>query len=205
MIEHLASLPCHVYWKDRKGLYVGYNAYGAERLGFKEQEIVAHSDFEIFPHSVATEFTRIDQKVIARKEQIFANEDGVLKKGLLKVVFITYKMPIFDADESLVGILGISFTRHPINHCSAMQLEQDFNYPSVGQHNKILSKMENACMLHLCNGLTTKQIARRLKLSHRTVETYIERAKIKYNCQNKAELMWIMIRNFSATSNYTLT
>ena len=197
MIEHLSALPCHVYWKDKKGFYLGYNDYGAERLGFKGEEIGGHSDFEIFPRSVATEFTRNDQKVILGKEKMFVHEDGVLKKGLLKVVFISYKMPVFDYNESLVGILGISFTRPPKNHYSSTQLEQDFNYyPPVEQHNKALSKMENACMHHLCSGLTTKQIARRLNLSPRTVETYIERSKIKYNCQNKAELMWIMIKNF---------
>ena len=52
-------------------------------------------------------------------------------------------------------------------------------------------------MQYLCRGLTTKQIARRLKLSPRTVETYIDRVKIKYNCHNKAELLWAMVNRFS--------
>ena len=35
-IEHLSSLPCHVYWKDKNSTYLGYNDFGAKRLGLKE-------------------------------------------------------------------------------------------------------------------------------------------------------------------------
>ena len=57
--------------------------------------------------------------------------------------------------------------------------------------------MEEACVRDLCTGLTAKQIARHLNLSPRTVETYIERAKIKFNCHNRTELMWKIVNKFT--------
>ncbi len=194
-VEHLLFLPCHVYWKDKKSTYLGYNDYGTERLGHKPGEIAGHSDFEIFPNYIANEFVYNDRAVINQKKQVFVREEGILKKNV-SVTFISYKIPIFDDNELVTGILGISFTRSPKNYCSSTQLEKDFNYPANMQDN-ILSKRETACMHYLCKGLTTKQTARQLKISPKTVETYIERAKIKYNCRNKAELMWAMIKKFS--------
>ena len=194
-VEHLLFLPCHVYLKDKKSTYLGYNDYGTERLGFKPGEIAGHSDFEIFPNYIANEFVNNDRAVINQKKQVFVREEGLLKKNV-SVTFISYKIPVFDNNERVTGILGLSFTRSPQNNCSSTQLEQDFNYP-VNMQDKILSKRETECMRYLCKGLTTKQIARQLKISPKTVETYIERAKIKYNCRNKAELMWAMIKKFS--------
>lgn len=201
-LKHLLSLPCHVYWKDKKSTYLGYNNYGAERLGFKEgEEISGHSDFEIFPESVATCFKKNDQDAMALKKQIFIHEKGVLKNNL-KVVFYSYKMPIFNSNRQVLGVLGLSFTRPPENCYPPSQLEKELNYyPATRSGNNSLSTMENACMSHLCRGLTTKQIARQLKISPKTVETYIDRAKIKYNCRNKAELMWAMIQKFSTEQN----
>ena len=112
-IEHFSFLPCHVYWKDTKGTYLGYNDFGAKRLGFKNAtEVTGHSDFEIFPQSIAIEFVNNDKKITALKTAMLFPENGVLKKAL-KVIFISYKMPIFDLNESLIGILGLSFTRPP--------------------------------------------------------------------------------------------
>ena len=115
---------------------------------------------------------------MTKKKQVFVSEQGVLKKTL-KVIFLSYKIPLFDRNESVVGILGLSFTRAPESHCPCTQLEQDFNYcPQTKHENKALSQMEEACMRSLCRGLTAKQIARHLNLSPRTVETYLEREKL---------------------------
>ncbi len=46
----------------------------------------------------------------------------------------------------------------------------------------------------LCNGLTFKQIAKKLTLSYKTVETYMERIKEKLNCHNKAELIMAFLQ-----------
>lgn len=197
-IEHLLSLPCHVYWKNKKGVYLNYNDYGAKLLGFKQgKEVSGSSDLEIFPPSMATEYRKNDQEVMTQRKQIFFHEDGILKDDL-KVIFCSYKIPLFDFNESVVGVLGLSFTRTSGNNCSPFQSEQNLKYGfSTKCPDKALSKMENACMRHLCHGLTIKQIARLLKLSPRTVETYVDRAKIKYNCRNKAELIWLMVNRFS--------
>lgn len=60
-----------------------------------------------------------------------------------------------------------------------------------------LSKQEKVCVQHLCCGLSFKEIAREMKISPRTVETYLERSKIKLDCHRKTELILKFIKKFS--------
>jgi DNA-binding CsgD family transcriptional regulator len=53
---------------------------------------------------------------------------------------------------------------------------------------KALTKRELECLFLMLEGKTAKEIAIILKISYRTVETYLEKIKIKLNCQHKHEL-----------------
>lgn len=52
-----------------------------------------------------------------------------------------------------------------------------------------LSERQSECLFHLIRGKTSKEIARILALSFRTIEHYIDQIKIKLNCDNKAALI----------------
>jgi DNA-binding CsgD family transcriptional regulator len=52
-----------------------------------------------------------------------------------------------------------------------------------------LSQRELACIQLLAKGYTFKEIAKFMNLSPKTIETYITRAKNKFNCRNKTELV----------------
>jgi len=60
--------------------------------------------------------------------------------------------------------------------------------------NSCLSKREHECLLFLLWGLSTKDIARRLSLSPRTIESHIERLKCKMNCDSRRTLIAKAIR-----------
>jgi DNA-binding CsgD family transcriptional regulator len=52
-----------------------------------------------------------------------------------------------------------------------------------------LSRREIDCLYYLTKGMTIKEIARNISLSPRTVEHYLESAKLKLNCRTRAELI----------------
>jgi len=54
---------------------------------------------------------------------------------------------------------------------------------------KILTERELDCLRLITRGLTSKEIARDLTLSFRTVENYCERLKIKLNCRRKQDII----------------
>jgi len=53
-----------------------------------------------------------------------------------------------------------------------------------------LTPREMECLFYLMRGRTTKHIAKILNLSPRTVEIYVARLKMKFNCVNKSDLIY---------------
>lgn len=196
--ENLLNLPAYVFWKNKTGSYLGYNDYGAMKLGYKScSEMIGKTDFELFPKAVAQGYRANDEIVLADKKQVFVLEEGVLKDKA-PVIFLSYKMPLYDPHKEIVGIAGISFTRPScdmdtafIKNVSVTDLAQACNYcpQSSGAACSIFSEKERLCLRYLCQGLTFKMIARQLAISPKTVETYVERAKLKINCHGKAQLV----------------
>ena len=58
---------------------------------------------------------------------------------------------------------------------------------------KSLSKRENECLKWLLRGLSAVQIGKKIHLSPRTVEFYIENVKNKLGCSTKQELFEILL------------
>ncbi len=68
--------------------------------------------------------------------------------------------------------------------------------PVISKEGKViyLSEQQNKCLLSLKEGKTTKEIAKDLNLSPRTVETYINQVKIKTGFQRKSELICMVTK-----------
>lgn len=62
-------------------------------------------------------------------------------------------------------------------------------YLNTSEGDISLSPREYGVLQLLCTGMTTKEIARTFNLSPRTVESYLNSAKIKLGCANKSELI----------------
>ena len=76
---------------------------------------------------------------------------------------------------------------------------KDFNIPFVPSVNQLvektapyhqkLSKREIECVYYLTRGMTAKEIGKKISLSNRTVESYLENAKSKLGCNRRSELV----------------
>lgn len=62
-------------------------------------------------------------------------------------------------------------------------------------NNSHLTPQELACIKELAKGLTYKEIANKLNISHRTVETYLNRVRQRFNLHYKKDLI-TLVRNF---------
>lgn len=58
-----------------------------------------------------------------------------------------------------------------------------------------VSSREIECLLHTIVGASAKQVARQLGISPRTVETYLEQLKIKFECRSKLALIGKLASN----------
>ena len=65
-------------------------------------------------------------------------------------------------------------------------------------------RREAECMMYLLKGKSTRGIARKLCLSPRTIEFYIQNMKKKLNCQTKFELLDLVVESdFSDNVDFT--
>lgn len=201
--ENLLNLPCYVYRKNKEGIYMNYNDYGAINLGYTNGRAIAgKNDFEIFPKDIASIFQENDQLVMKEEKQFFVSEKGILKNNF-SVNFSSYKMPLYNTNQMIIGIVGISFVRPAYDNndsttksFSVSELAHVCNFcrQKTTFNSLTLSEKEKICVHYLSQGFTLKMIAQKLKISPKTVETYLERAKLKMNCHNKSQLISAFIK-----------
>jgi len=105
----IAFMPGHVYWKDKDGSFLGCNLQQAKDAGFKSpDDMVGKTDYDM-PWSIQADYLReIDIKVmesgkILTLEELFELPDGTKK------IYLSNKLPLYNENDCVSGILGISF------------------------------------------------------------------------------------------------
>lgn len=66
----------------------------------------------------------------------------------------------------------------------------------INLHNTCITRRELECLSYIMQGMTSKSIARNLGVSYRTVESHIERLKIKTKTASKTSLIQKMMSLF---------
>ena len=104
----IETIPDLIWLKDPEGVYITCNAKFEKFFGAKESEIAGKTDHDFVDKELADFFRRHDLAAIAagkptmNEEEITYADDG--KRDVLE----TIKMPMFDSEESLVGVLGVA-------------------------------------------------------------------------------------------------
>jgi two-component system aerobic respiration control sensor histidine kinase ArcB len=104
----IARMPGHVYWKDSNAIYLGCNDLQAKSLGLSSnKQIVGNTDYDFSPKDKADSFRKTDMEVMETKKAYIVEE--VALYGGKESVFLSQKVPLFDKQGTVTGILGVSF------------------------------------------------------------------------------------------------
>ena len=105
LMDHLPGLS--FFAKDAEFRLVCANRHFYERFGFtREADIVGKDDFDLFPPRLAENFRRDDEEVMQSGKprlnivELFFNQQGIPDW------FITNKLPVFDVDGRVIGVMG---------------------------------------------------------------------------------------------------
>lgn len=97
----------YFFMKDREGRFIGANALQLEKMGLNDQaDLIGKTDYDFFPRSMVTQYTRDDEhvmatgKAISRRVELVANADGSVSWH------VTSKYPLYDRQGSCIGIAG---------------------------------------------------------------------------------------------------
>jgi PAS domain S-box-containing protein len=105
MLSVLDSMPDVIFYKDLTGIYRGGNRAWEKLVGKPRSEVIGKSDYDLFPHDVATSFSMYDREML---------ESGTLRKNKEMLTYPdghtvwveTTKMPWLGRDGELLGVLG---------------------------------------------------------------------------------------------------
>jgi len=104
----LQTIPDPIWLKDQNGVYLSCNHAFERFIGAAEADIVGKTDYELVPRELADFFRQNDQIAMAKKGPSVNEEELTFAADGYHGVFETTKTPMHDAQEKLVGVLGIS-------------------------------------------------------------------------------------------------
>lgn len=101
------SAPDLIFFKDKRGILLGCNNAFCRIMGLTKDQIIGKRDLDIFPEEEARFYIEKD-RVILQTRQPHRNEEWMTYPDGQRRKFEVYKGPLFDADDNLIGIVGIS-------------------------------------------------------------------------------------------------
>jgi PAS domain S-box-containing protein len=102
----LKHTPAVVYFKDNNGRYLLVNSRYEELFHLKDADIRGRTDDEVLPGTVANQFLKGDQKVLAENrsyqvEELIPQTDGMH-------TYLAVKFPVYDEAGGIRGVGGIA-------------------------------------------------------------------------------------------------
>jgi len=100
------NIPELVFYKSADGRYLGCNNAFCEFLAVSEQEIINHTDFDLFPTDAAQLFISDDKNVLRQQAASSSEEWVPLANGKLALLSTT-KAPFYTEGGAEHGVVGI--------------------------------------------------------------------------------------------------
>ncbi len=103
----LDNSPALIYLKDPNGRYLLVNKVWERVTKNEDKDVVGLTDYDLLPYRIAERFKQSDLDVLEHKQTIQL-EDKIESEDGSHNTYISYKFPVFDANERLIAIGGIS-------------------------------------------------------------------------------------------------
>jgi len=106
--DMVSGLPVRVFWKDRASRFLGCNALFALDAGWSDpQDLIGKTDFDMVWRDLAAGYRATDLQVMeSGQPQLRYDEPHAGSDGTMRWVR-TSKVPLRDADDQVVGVLGL--------------------------------------------------------------------------------------------------
>ena len=103
----LDNIPVAVYAKDKDGRKVLANSADLNNFNKPEDEIIGHTDMDLYPENVAELTMADDFAVIRNGEQLINREEFIVNNAGERRWLLTSKVPWRNIDGEIVGLVGI--------------------------------------------------------------------------------------------------
>ncbi|MGQ3887783.1 LuxR C-terminal-related transcriptional regulator [Legionella sp. CNM-1927-20] len=176
----IKQLPGFLFVKDLQGRIINASLPFIASTGYKTlHEVSGKTDFDLPWAAHALEYTRWDQEVA--KGYILINHlEQHCHVNAAPCEVLVNKAPFMNAAGEIIGVIGLYSMQQHSSITNSICLKAN-SLAIYGQQRK--------CLKYLIQGLSAKEIAKKMNLSHRTIEYYLQILRKKLACRNKAELI----------------
>lgn len=102
------SMPDWIYIKDRDSRYILTNKHLARNHGINNPaEMRGLTDYDYYPEETARVFFEDEQRIMKGGTPLINQEERLMDPGGREVILSTTKIPFFDADGEVAGLVGI--------------------------------------------------------------------------------------------------
>ncbi len=207
----LERLQGFIFIKDVDNHYLYSNDKYAHVMSYPDQnDLLGLTDEDASPHGMVIpekySVSEYSHYFKLEDERAFRNESFTVLdihnfNGNMHVL-ITYKRPYYDDRGKVVGAMGqaiaiesptIATVRRLLHNShltvSPICCENAENFFGEQISESYLSDSESQYIEHIAQGFTAKQIASKYSRSVRTIETHLDNAREKLQCNNRTELV----------------
>ena len=121
--------PVAIYTKDRQGVYTSANRLAIEAFG---RSPLGLTDADLLEPGTAQAFHDYDRTVMEQRD-VHTRQEYALVQGE-KHVFLSRKMPLVDAQEQVIGVLGISLNITDQIRAEEAQRENEQRFRQLAEH-----------------------------------------------------------------------
>lgn len=214
-VSDLLNLPINVAFLNTESVIQDCNETLIKISGYKSIKDTIGGTVRAAASREAAEFSiNHDLQVAKTNKMIIAEENFVRKVDGVTFQAITTKLPWYNADNKIIGVLCLAITIGcPGSYPLAESIKMLLNTSLLNNSTKLnagafvaglnimdtyLSKREAQCLQYLLKGSSCKRIAEKLGLSNRTVGHYIDNIRAKMNVHSKEELIEKVLNYFRA-------
>lgn len=192
-------------FKNKDLVYCNYN-FDARLLGNRKNKtnLKGITDYQLYPKEFAEKYVAMDSNTI-KTNNITTREEYILHQIFGKIIALGHSTPVFNEHRDCIGVLifgeiniKISETNFPtvLNHLNnglAKYFVKQKNYDFFLNSNKIkITAKQTEFLLYYIAGLSSKTIAKFMKISSRTVEKYIINIKEIFNIYTRNQLICLL-------------
>ncbi|MBD3219289.1 MAG: PAS domain S-box protein, partial [candidate division Zixibacteria bacterium] len=99
------AIPSPIFYKNKKGVYLGCNTAFEKSIGMERSELIGHSADELFPKKLADRYHEMDEQLYRNPDTQIYEAPVKTSEGQIRDV-IFYKAVYRDADDEITGLIG---------------------------------------------------------------------------------------------------
>jgi PAS domain S-box-containing protein len=138
------SLPLNTYLKDRTGHFKVANQIFYDTVGRPAEEVIGHTDFDLFPAALAAKYQRDDKHVMETGEVINLIEKHQKPDGGIIYVEVR-KSPVYDVKGTVIGTQGVFWDVTERKQAEALLVAEQFILEKIASNAPLAEVLKMLC------------------------------------------------------------